>query len=67
MRLVKLLIQGDLDSGKVQIAGPIADMRVMHWLLGEARRCVEREATNREAAGGNGKPSLIVVPEVRLG
>lgn len=70
MRVVKLLIEGDLDTGDVQMVGPIGDMRIMHWLLGEARRCVEREATKREAEGAkgkNGKPPLIVVPEIRPG
>ena len=65
MRIVKMLIEGDLDTGEIKIAGPTTDMRVVHWLLGEARRCCEREATKREVAAGNGKPPLIVAADIR--
>lgn len=63
MTQVKLLITGDVETGAVQVAGPVGDMRLMYWLLGEARRCMEREATRREAASenGNGHAGLVVV------
>jgi len=63
MSTVKLLIVGDSATGDIRLAGPVTDMRVMYWLLGEARRLVEREATQREAARSNGP--RIVVPNVR--
>ena len=55
MRAVQLVITGNLEDGSIQVQGPIGDMRLMHWLLGEARRCAEREADKRDAATGNGK------------
>lgn len=56
---VQIVITGDLSTGGVQITGPITDMRVVHWMLGEALRVCERLANEREKANGNGKIALV--------
>jgi len=56
-------ITGDPQTGAVQCRGVIDDMRIVHWLLGEAMRICQRRAAQREAAEGNGHPQsgLVVV------
>lgn len=61
---VQIVITGDPATGGVKITGPINDMRIVHWMLGEALRVCERLATEREKAQGNGK--LVVVPSAAL-
>lgn len=61
MQLVRIVIVGDIDSRGVKVEGPLDDMRVVHWLLGEAVRYCNRDANAREAAvGGNGH--IVVAP-----
>lgn len=55
-------ITGDLDTGVVHVSGPVHDMRIVHWMLDEAKRACERLANQRDAQQGNGKPPLILVP-----
>ncbi len=57
---IQLLIVGDGATGSVQVQGPVTDMRIVHWLLGEALRVCEREANARDAKGSNGK--IVVAP-----
>ena len=62
---VKVTITGDLATGNVRVddpTGAILDMRIAHWLLGEARRVVEAEADKRDREHG-----VEVVQVVRPG
>ncbi len=63
MQQIQLVITGDFSTGAVQLQGPVTDMRIMHWLLGEALRVVNREASAREAKGANGK-IVVVAPNL---
>lgn len=56
-------ITGDLDTGVVHVSGPVNDMRLVHWMLGEALRACERVANQRDS-GSNGRAPLILVPDV---
>lgn len=57
---VQLLIEGDLQSGGVRIQGPIDDMRLIHWLLGETLRLCAKRADARDQQAGNGKPNIVI-------
>jgi len=55
---VGLQIVGDSNTGEVQVSGVIDDMRIVYWLLGEARRLIEKRAAKRET---DNKSGIIVV------
>jgi hypothetical protein len=56
---VQITINADTATGSVTINGPIDNMMLMYWLLGEAKRMVEARAAKREAASGDG--GIVVV------
>ena len=64
MQPIQILITGDGTTGSVQVQGPVQDMRIVHWLLGEALRVCMRDANARDAAGSNGK--IVVAPGTAL-
>lgn len=57
--IVGLSIEGDGATGEVQVTGQIDDMRIVYWLLGEAKRICERRMMKREE--GLTESGLIVV------
>ena len=57
---VKIVIEGDLRTGAVQVTGLIDEMRVVHWLLGEALRICVRRANQRSDANGQGPKIMLV-------
>lgn len=60
MQGIQIIITGDLSTGSVQVQGPIQDMRIVHWLLDEAKRVCERMANARDQEAANGRPQIIV-------
>ena len=57
---IQLLITGDPTTGAVAVQGPVDEMRLVHWLLGEALRVCAARANARDAKAGNGTPHLVV-------
>jgi hypothetical protein len=55
---VGISIAGDPNTGEVQVSGAINDMRIVYWLLGEAKRLIEKRAAKREA---DDKSGIVVV------
>jgi hypothetical protein len=62
--VAEIKITGDLATGAVQVSGPIADMRIVHWMLDEAKRVCERLANQRDSS--NGHTPQIVAPDIQL-
>jgi len=60
---LRLVIVADPDTGRVAIDGPINNMIMVHWMLGEARRLVEARANEHDRVHANGG---IVKPEMVL-
>lgn len=56
---VAIQIKGETDNGSVEVSGAIDDMHIVYWLLGEAKRIIERRATTRERKQESG---IVVVP-----
>ena len=67
MPLIELRIAGDPNTRQVQITGPVDDLLLAYWLLGEAKRLCEQRAAHREAAAGNGKPHLVLATDLPPG
>jgi len=61
---VQLVITGDPQTGMVKVQGAGDNMLLAHWLLGEARRLIERAANERDVAAKNGKPHLVIAHEL---
>lgn len=59
---VGITIQGETESGSVTVSGMIEDMHIVYWLLGEARRIIEKRTAEREA----GKQSNLIVVKGNL-
>lgn len=55
---VDITIVGETSTRAVEVSGAIDDMMIVYWLLGEARRIIEKRAAKREA----GASSIVVVP-----
>lgn len=45
---VQIIITGDFATGRVAVTGPIDDMRIVYWLMGEATRICERMADKKD-------------------
>jgi hypothetical protein len=60
---VRLVITGTPQTGKVAVEGPIDNMLLAYWLLGEAKRIIERRADERDSKQQKGR---IVVPDIRV-
>lgn len=55
---VSITITAETVNGAVQVSGMIDDMHIAYWLLGEARRLIEKRAAEREAPNKSG---LVIV------
>lgn len=64
MTPVRFVITGDMETGVIQLQGPIDEPRIYEWLLGEALRVCQRRADARDQAAGNGKPRIVVAREL---
>jgi len=59
MPAFKLEIVGDPATGNLQMSGPLHNHAIMYFLLGEAKRCFERDANKKEDQHGG-----IIVPKI---
>jgi len=57
--MIQIVIEVDMNTGHVGVRGPIEEMRIMHYALGEALRICNKRADDRDAAAKKG-PALVV-------
>lgn len=56
--MIRIVIDADMTAGTVQVSGPVDEMRIMHWALGEALRVCNQKANERDAEAS--KPQLVM-------
>jgi hypothetical protein len=61
--MIRIVIEADMTTGVVNVNGPVDEMRVMHWALGEALRVCNQRANARDDAASKG-PQLFVASQL---
>ena len=57
--MIRIVIELDMNTGAVQINGPIDEPRIMHFALGESLRLVNERTTARDKAVKNGSGLVV--------
>lgn len=57
--MIQIIIEVDMNTGHVGVRGPIDEMRIMHYALGEALRVCNERAARRDAASKNGSGLVV--------
>lgn len=67
MEKPQIVITGDPETGNVSVTGKLDNGHLMHWLMGEASRIINRHLNEKDAKPEE-KPQLVLarkMPEAR--